>query len=51
VLIDLDGLQANQSVKAFTRQFKKDVLRFSISWEPEFKENIFFKKYMSVLLS
>lgn len=50
LLIDLDGMKPNQSLQRFTRQFKKDINRFLLSWPSKFKGNpYFFKKILSLL--
>ena len=50
VLIDLDGLKSNQSIKSFNSQFVKDVARFNRSWRPSLESNPFFEKHLSLLL-
>ena len=50
LLIDLDGMRANQQYGAFYQQFKKDIERFQISWPTKWKDNPYFYKYANALL-
>lgn len=43
VLIDLDGLQADQTFGRFYRQFNKDILRFRRSWSCGLVDKLFIK--------
>ena len=42
IFIDLDGMKTGQSYTGFSRQFKKDIQRFQISWPLKWKENPYF---------
>ena len=50
LFIDLDGMKANQSLQRFTRQFKKDIKRFLLSWPLKIKDAPYFFKKILLLL-
>lgn len=51
IFIDLDGMQTGQSYTGFSRQFKKDIQRFQISWPLKWKENPYFKEFALRLMT
>lgn len=51
MFIDLDGMQTGQSYTGFSRQFKKDIQRFQISWPLKWKENPYFKEFALRLMT
>ncbi len=50
LFIDLDGMKAKQSLQRFTRQFKKDIKRFLLSWPLKIKDGPYFFKKILLLL-
>jgi tRNA A-37 threonylcarbamoyl transferase component Bud32 len=51
MFIDLDGMQTGQGYTGFSRQFKKDIQRFQISWPLKWQENPYFKEFVLRLMT